>query len=193
MPRKYFPNSRKHFPNSSRLLISISVITLHLVGPCKEKEKQEGKMVFAFWRGFTNSWRQKGERESYIQLNAEFQRIVRRDKKAFFNEWCIKIEEHNRREKMRNLFRKTGNIKGIFLPKDGHNKGQKWYRPSRCWRDQEEMKGIHGRTVQKKILMNWITTMAWSVTHSQTFWSVTLRGSWEALLSMKLMDVMEFQ
>lgn len=48
MPRKYFPNSRKHFPNSSRLLISISVITLHLVGPCKEKEKQEGKMVFAF-------------------------------------------------------------------------------------------------------------------------------------------------
>ena len=61
----------------------------------------------------------KGERERYIQLNAEFQRIGWRDKKAFFNEQCIKIEENNRREKMRNLFRKTGNIKGIFRPKMG--------------------------------------------------------------------------
>ena len=90
MPRKYFPNSKKHFPNSSRLLIAISVITLHLEDPCKEKEKQEGKMAFAFWGGFTNSWRQKWKarekEKGYIHLNAEFQRIARRDKKAFFNE-----------------------------------------------------------------------------------------------------------
>ena len=39
----------------------------------------------------------KGERERYSQLNTEFQRIVRRDKKAFFNEQCIKLEENNRR------------------------------------------------------------------------------------------------
>ena len=48
----------------------------------------------------------KGEKEKYIQLNAELQRIARRDKKAFFNEQCIKLEENNRREKTRDLFRK---------------------------------------------------------------------------------------
>ena len=41
----------------------------------------------------------KGDREGYIKLNAEFQRIARRDKKDFFNEQCIKIEENNRRQK----------------------------------------------------------------------------------------------
>ena len=56
----------------------------------------------------------KGEREWYIQLNAEFQKIPRRDKKAFFNEQCLKIEENNRRGKTRYLFRKIGNIKGTF-------------------------------------------------------------------------------
>ena len=59
----------------------------------------------------------KGERERYIQLNTEFQGIARRDKKDFFNEQCIKIEENNRREKTRDLFRKIRNIKGIFCPK----------------------------------------------------------------------------
>ena len=59
----------------------------------------------------------KGERESYIQLNAEFQRIARRDKKAFFNEQSLIIEENNKRGKTRNLFRKIGNIKGTFYPK----------------------------------------------------------------------------
>ena len=61
----------------------------------------------------------KGERERYIQLNAEFQKIAGRDKKAFFKEQCIKVEENNRRGKTRDLFRKTGNIKGIFCPKMG--------------------------------------------------------------------------
>ena len=61
----------------------------------------------------------KGEWESYIQLNADFQRTGWRDKKAFFNEQCIKLEENNRRGKTRDLFRKIGNIKGIFCPKIG--------------------------------------------------------------------------
>ena len=52
----------------------------------------------------------KGERKRYTQLNTEFQRIARRDKKAFFNEQCKEIEENNRREQSRDLFRKTGNI-----------------------------------------------------------------------------------
>ena len=59
----------------------------------------------------------KGERERYAQLNAEFQRIARRDKKPFYNEQCIKIEENNRREKSGDLFKKNGNIKGTFHPK----------------------------------------------------------------------------
>ena len=61
----------------------------------------------------------KGGRERYSQLNAEFQRIARRDKKPCFNEQCIKIEENNRREKTRALFKKTRNIKGTFHPKMG--------------------------------------------------------------------------
>ena len=63
----------------------------------------------------------KGEREKYIRLNADFQRTGWRDKKAFFNEQCIKLEENNRRGKTRDLFRKTGDIKGTFCTKNGHN------------------------------------------------------------------------
>ena len=61
----------------------------------------------------------KGERKRHIQLNTDFQRIAQRDKKAFFNEHCIKLEENNRRGKTRELFRKIGDIKGTFFPKMG--------------------------------------------------------------------------
>ena len=61
----------------------------------------------------------EGERDRYIQLNAEFQRIARRDKKAFFKEQCSITEKNNKKGKTRDLFRKTGNIKGIFNPKMG--------------------------------------------------------------------------
>ena len=67
----------------------------------------------------------KGERERYSQLNTEFRRTARRDKKAFFNEQPIKLAENNRRGKTRDLFRKTGNIKGIFHPKIGTIKDRK--------------------------------------------------------------------
>ena len=56
----------------------------------------------------------KGEEERYTHLNTEFQRIARRDKKAFFNEQCREIEENNRMGKTRDLFEKTGDIKGTF-------------------------------------------------------------------------------
>ena len=61
----------------------------------------------------------EGERERYIQLNAEFQRIARRDKKAFLNEQCKEIEENDRMEKNRDLFKKTGDIKGTFPARMG--------------------------------------------------------------------------
>ena len=56
----------------------------------------------------------KAERKRYTQLNGEFQRIARSDKKAFFNEQCKQIEESNRMGKTRNLFKKIGDIKGTF-------------------------------------------------------------------------------
>ena len=61
----------------------------------------------------------KGELERYIQLNAEFQGIARRDNKSFFNEQCLIREENNKKAKTRDLFRKIGNIKGAFHPKMG--------------------------------------------------------------------------
>ena len=59
----------------------------------------------------------KGERERYIQLNSEFQRIAGRDKKAFLSEHCKEIVENNRMGKTRDLFKKIGDIKGIFHAK----------------------------------------------------------------------------
>ena len=56
----------------------------------------------------------KGEKERYKHLNAEFQRIARRDKKAFFRDQCKEIEEDNRMGKTRDLFRKIRDIKGTF-------------------------------------------------------------------------------
>ena len=61
----------------------------------------------------------KGERERYKHLNAEFQRIARRDKKAFLSDQCKEIEENNRVGKTRDLFKKTRNTKGTFHAKMG--------------------------------------------------------------------------
>ena len=56
----------------------------------------------------------KGERERYTHLNAEFQRIVVRDKKAFLSDQCKEIEENNRMVKTRDLFKKIIDTKGTF-------------------------------------------------------------------------------
>ena len=71
----------------------------------------------------------KGEKERYTHLNAEFQRIARRDKKAFLSDQCKEIEENNRIGKISDL-KKIRDTKGTFHAK-GHNKGQKWYGPNR--------------------------------------------------------------
>ena len=75
----------------------------------------------------------KGEKERYTHLNAGFQRLARRDKKAFLSDQCKEIEEKNRMGKTRDLFKKIRDTKGIFI-KDGLNKGQKWYGPNRSRR-----------------------------------------------------------
>ena len=61
----------------------------------------------------------KGEKERSTHLNAEFQRIARRDKKAFLRDQCKEIEENNRMGKTRDLFKKTRDTKGIFHAKMG--------------------------------------------------------------------------
>ena len=61
----------------------------------------------------------KGEKERYTHLNAGFQRIARRDKKAFFSDQCKEIEENNRMGKTRDIFKKIRDTKGTFHAKMG--------------------------------------------------------------------------
>ena len=73
----------------------------------------------------------KGEKERYTHLNAEFKRIARKDKKAFLSDQCKEIEENNRMEKTKDLFKKM-RYQGNISCKDGHSKGQKWLEPNGC-------------------------------------------------------------
>ena len=75
----------------------------------------------------------KGEKERYTYLNAEFQRIARRDKKALLSDQCKEIEENNRMGKTRDLFKKIRDTREHFM-QNGNNKGQKWYEPNRIRR-----------------------------------------------------------
>ena len=88
----------------------------------------------------------KGEKGRYKYLNAEFQRIVRRDKKAFFSNQCKEIEENNRMGKTRDLFKKIRDTKGTFHAKMGSIK----HRNGMDLTEAEEMARIHRRTVQKR-------------------------------------------
>ena len=75
----------------------------------------------AVWGGLTNSCekKSKGEKERYKHLNAEFQRIARRDKKAFFSDQCKEIKEYNRIGQTRGFFKKIRDTKGTFHAKMG--------------------------------------------------------------------------
>ena len=89
----------------------------------------------AVWGGLTNSCekkssKSKGEKDRYKHLNAEFQRIARKDKKAFLSNQCKEIEENNRMGKTRDLLKKIRDTKGTFHAK----MGSKWYRPNRSRR-----------------------------------------------------------
>ena len=82
------------------------------------------KSKTAVWGGLTNSCEKKrskkqGEKERYKHLNAEFQRLARRDKKAFFRDQCKEIEKNNRMRKTRDLFKKIRDTKGIYHAKMG--------------------------------------------------------------------------
>ena len=100
----------------------------------------------------------KGEKERYSHLNAEFQRIARRDKKAFLSDQCKKIEENNRMGKTRDLFKKIRDTKGTFYAKMDTIKDENGM-------DLTEAKDIRKRWQEyteglyKNILMTRITTM----------------------------------
>ena len=100
----------------------------------------------------------KGEKERYKHLNAKFQKITRRDKKAFFSNQCKEIEEKNRMRKTRNLFKKIRDTKGTFHAKMSTIK-------DRNGMDLTEAEDIKKRwqeyteELYKKILMTKIITM----------------------------------
>ena len=87
----------------------------------------------------------KEERERYIQLKAEFQRTSRRDKKAFFNEQCKEVEQNSRMGNTRDLFKKTGDIKGTFHGRIGMIK----HRNGKDLTEVEEIKLLSGHRTGK--------------------------------------------
>ena len=88
----------------------------------------------------------KGEKERYICLNAEFQRIGRRDKKVFLSDQCKEIEENNRMGKTRDLLKKIRYTKGTFHAKMGTLKDGNGMHLT----EAKEVAKIHRRTVQKR-------------------------------------------
>ena len=121
----------------------------------------------AVWGGLKNSSERreakgKGEKESYTHLQAEFQRIARRDKKAFLNDQCKEIEENNRMGKTRDLFKKIRDTKGTFHAKTGSIKD----RNGMDLIEAEDIKKTwqeYTEELYKKDLHNWIITMVWSL------------------------------
>ena len=98
---------------------------------CPQKKKckkvkwlSEEALQIAVKRGEVKS---KGEKERYTHLNAEFQRIARRDKKAFLSAQCKEIKENNRMGKTRDLFKKIRDTKGPFHAKMGTIKKRSCY------------------------------------------------------------------
>ena len=87
----------------------------------------------------------KGEKERYKHLNAEFQRIAKRDKKAFFSDQCKEIEENNRMGKTRDLFKRIRDTKGTFHAKMGSIKDRNCMDPTepenikKRWQYTEEL------------------------------------------------------
>ena len=100
----------------------------------------------------------KGEKGRYKYLNAEYQRIARRDKKVFFSDQCKEIEENNRMGKTRELFKKIRDTKGRFPAKMGSIK----HRNGMDLTEAEDIKKRwqeYTEELTKKILMTQITTM----------------------------------
>ena len=100
----------------------------------------------------------KGKKGRYSHLNAEFQRIARRDKKAFFSDQYKEIEENNRMGKTRDLFKKIRDTKGTFHAKMGSIKDRNGMDPTEA-EDIKKRWQQHTEDLYKKIFMTQITMM----------------------------------
>ena len=92
------------------------------VGVKKNPKRQNGYLKRPYIAETRREGKGKGEKERYTHLNAEFQRIAQKDKKAFLSEQCKTIEENNRMEKIRDFFKKIRDTKGTFHAKMGSMK-----------------------------------------------------------------------
>ena len=106
----------------------------------------------------------KREKERYTHLNAEFQRIARRDKKAFLNEQYKEIEEKNRMGKTRDLFKKIRDTKGTFHAKISSIMDRNGMDLTEAGDIKKRWQEYTEELYKKKIFMTQIITMVWSVT-----------------------------
>ena len=134
----------------------------------------------------------KGEKERYTHLNAEFQRIARRDKKAFLSDQCKEIEGNNRMGKTRDLFKKIRDIKGTFHAKMGSIKDRKGMDLTEAedikkrWQEYTEelyKKDFHDPDNHNGV----ITHLEPDILECEVKWAL------ESITRTKQVDVMEFQ
>ena len=139
----------------------------------------------AVWGGLTNSCEKKrgeskGEKERYRHLNVEFQRIARRDKKAFYSDQCKEIEENIRIQKIRDLFKKIRDTKETFhrrmcTIRDRNHMDLTEAEDFKRWQEYTEelyKKDLHDLDNHESII-NY---------HSQTAWNEKSAGPYEASL-----------
>ena len=133
----------------------------------------------------------KGEKERYKYLDAEFQRIARRDKKAFFSNQCKEIQENNRMGKTRDFFKKIRDTKGTFHAKMGSIKDRNGMNLTEAediekrWQEYTEelyKKDLHYPDNHNGV----ITNVEPDILESEVKWAL-------ASLQTKLVEVMEFQ
>ena len=105
----------------------------------------------------------KGEKEIYTHLKAEFSRIAKRDKKAFLSDQCKEIEENNRMEKTRDLFKKIRNTKGTFHAKMGTIKDRNGMDLTEA-EDIKKRWQEYTKELYKKMFTTQIIMMVWSLT-----------------------------
>ena len=126
----------------------------------QEKEMQQGKMVVR--GGLTIAMKRreargKGEKKRYTHLNTGFQRIAKRVKKAFLSGQCKEVEKNSRMGKIRDLFKKVRDAKGIFQVRMGTIKAKNDEDLTEVEKIKEVAR-IH-RTIQENVLISWITMM----------------------------------
>ena len=135
--------------------------TIPMEKKCKKAEwLSEEVLQMTVKRGKAKS---KGEKKRYTLLNAELQRIARKNKKAFLSDQCKETEENNRMGKTRDLFDKIKDTKGIFHAKMGSLKD----RNDMDLTEAEDIKKIwqeYTEELTKKIFMTQIIMMVWSLT-----------------------------